>query len=120
MLAAELVQNDPIADAIHALEEHGTQVHADHPAVLHVGGEARSPAFAALEAIAAAQETTLAAWAGTGSGRWTLLLWRNPDHYRVDAAAEGVLWRHYRCNRRITPRALLQAHEFDLADRIRR
>ncbi|MFI5591169.1 hypothetical protein ACIA5G_39385 [Amycolatopsis sp. NPDC051758] len=120
MLASELVQNDPIADAIHALEEQGKQVHADHPAVLHVNGEARSPAFAALEAVAAAQDTTLGAWAGTGSGRWTLLLWRNPDLYRVDATAKGVLWRHYRCNRRITPRALLQAHEFDLADRVRR
>jgi hypothetical protein len=119
-LASEVVQDDAIADAIRGLEDQGKQVHADHPAVLHVLGEPRNPAFAALEAIAAAQDVTVAAWARNSARRWALLAWRDPDLYRVELDNGIVLWRHYRCSRRITPRALVTARDFDLADRIRR
>jgi hypothetical protein len=119
-LASEVVQDDPIADAIRGLEEQGKQVHADHPSVLHVMGDPRNPAFAALEAIAAAQEVTLSAWARNSAGRWALLVWRDPDLYRIELDRGVVLWRHYRCNRRITPRALVHARDFELADRVRR
>ncbi|MEC3979884.1 hypothetical protein [Amycolatopsis sp. H20-H5] len=118
-LASEEVQDDPIANAIHALEERDIKVHADGPAILHVHGTTRNPALAALEAIAAAEEVTLATWAENNTGRWALLIWQAPDLYCIEHADTVQLWHHYRCSRRITPRTLARARDFELAERVR-
>jgi hypothetical protein len=120
-LADEVVQADPIADAVLALNEQSREAHADHPRVLHVTGNPGNPAIAALDAIAAAHELVVAAWARNDKGRWALLLWSNPDLYRVEPDKSGVvLWRHYRLNRRVSPPALARSRDFDLADKVAR
>ncbi|OXM75055.1 hypothetical protein CF166_00155 [Amycolatopsis sp. KNN50.9b] len=119
-VAEKVVQADPVNDALSALEEQGRVAHADHPAVIHVLGDWPSPVFVALAAVAAAQTTRVAAWAhGTAKG-WVLLVWRNPDLFRIQPNGDLVVWNHYRCNQRITPRAILEARDFTLAERVRR
>lgn len=121
-LADEIVQADPMSDAVLALHEQGRQAHVDSPLVLHVTGDLGNPAIAALDAIAAvAGDEVVGAWASNSKGRWTLLVWRKPDLYRVERDKSGlVLWRQYRLDRRLSPAALARARDFDLAQKVPR
>ncbi|GAA0621639.1 hypothetical protein GCM10010174_45610 [Kutzneria viridogrisea] len=121
-LADEIVQADPMADAVLALREKGREAHADSPHVLHVTGDFGNPVVAALDAIAAvARGNTVAAWASNSKGRWALLVWRKPDLYRVERDKRGlVLWRQYRLDRRLSLSALAHARDFDLAQQVPR
>jgi hypothetical protein len=119
-VAEQVVQADPIHDALYALEEQGRPAHTDHPAVIHMLGDVTSPTFTALAAIAAAQTTRVAAWAHSTRRDWVLLVWQEPDLYCIQPQRDLVTWTHYRCNQRITPRAILAARDFALANRVRR
>ncbi len=119
-VAEQVVQADPMHDALYALEEQGHPAHTDHPAVIHMLGEVPSPTFTALAAIAAAQTTRVAAWARSTTKGWVLLVWQEPDLYCIQPQRGLVTWTQYRCNQRITPRAILAARDFALANRVRR
>jgi hypothetical protein len=121
-LADEIVQADPMADAVLALHENSREAHADSPHVLHVTGDFGNPAIAALGAIAAvARGNTVGVWASNSNGRWALLVWRMPDLYRVERDKSGrVLWRQYHLDRRLSLAALARARDFDLAQKVPR
>ncbi|MBP2320446.1 hypothetical protein JOF56_000831 [Kibdelosporangium banguiense] len=122
VLADEIVQADPVADALRALHEQGREAHVDSPHLLHVTGNPSNPAIAALDAIAAVvSDNTVGAWASNSKGCWTLLVWRKPDVYRVERDKSGlVLWRQYRLDRRLSLAALARARDFNLAQKVPR
>jgi hypothetical protein len=118
--AAEVVQADPVADAIWALAEIGRDAHRHGDRLLHVTGRFANPILAALEAVAAAQEAHIAgAWATTASGKWALILWRKPDLVVIDRSGPVALWRHYRLTGLVTPSGLAAQRGFDGAVTVR-
>jgi hypothetical protein len=118
--AAEVVQADPVADAVWALEEHGRDVHRHGNHLLHVTGRFGNPLLAALEAIGAAQQADLVgAWATSNTGKWALCLWRKPDLITIDARGPIPLWRHYQLAGLITPNGLAVQKSFEGAQTIR-
>jgi hypothetical protein len=117
--AAEVVQADPVADAVWALEEHGRDVHRHGNRLLHVTGRFGNPVLAALEAVGAAQQADLVgAWATSDAGRWALCLWRKPDLLTIDASGRIPLWRHYRLSGLVTPHGLAVQKSFEGAQTI--
>lgn len=115
-MAGELVQDDPLDDAVSALAERGRDVHRDGQFMLHVIGRFSNPALVALEAVGAAEEAPLVgAWSTDGSGgkRWALAVWRRPDLVVVNAAGAVPLWRHYRLTGLVGPRALAAQRSFE-------
>lgn len=91
-VASDVVQDDPLADAVWTLAEKDRDVHRHGQVLLHVTGRFSNPALAALEAVGAAEGAPLVgAWAGSGSGSgsgdgpWALVVWRRPDLVVVDA-----------------------------------
>ena len=118
--AAEVVQADPVADAVWALAEIGRDAHRHGDRLLHVTGRFANPALAALEAVAAAQDApTVGAWASTNTGKWALCLWRKPDLIVIDQSGPAMLWRHYRLTGLIMPSGLAAQRGFDGAATIR-
>lgn len=91
-VASDVVQNDPLADAVWSLAEKGRDVHRHGRLLLHVTGRFSNPALVALEAVGAAEDASLVgAWADSGSdsgeGAWALVVWRRPDLIVIDAHA---------------------------------
>lgn len=89
-IASDIVQNDPLADAVWSLTEKGRDVHRHGRLLLHITGRFSNPALVALEAVGAAEDAPLVgAWANSGSdsgeGAWALVVWRRPDLIVVDA-----------------------------------
>jgi hypothetical protein len=120
-LAAEIVQDDPLQDAIRGLTEQHLHAHRDGPHLLHVTGNIRRPELSALRAIGAAEHADrVAALATTNTGSWTLLIWRKPDLFRIDGTPHTTLWRHYHLPIRITPNSLALAKSYENATEIRR
>jgi hypothetical protein len=118
--AADVVQADPIADAVWALAEINRDAHRHGELLLHVTGRFPNPLLAALEAVAAAQEAErVGAWATGSSGRWALCLWRKPDLITIDSKESVPLWRHYRLNGLISPGSLAMQRSFDGATIVR-
>ena len=118
--AAEVVQADPVADAVWALAEIGRDAHRHGDRLLHVTGRFANPVLAALEAVAAAQDAHLVgAWATAASGRWALCLWRKPDLIVIDRSGPVALWRHYQLTGLITPSGLAVQKGFDGAAAVR-
>jgi len=119
-LAAEVVQADPIADAVWALAELGRDAHRHGVRMLHVTGKFGNPLLAALEAAGAAQDAELVgAWATSASGAWALCLWQRPDLVTIDASGPRPLWRHYRLTGLLTPQVLAAQKSFEGAATVR-
>jgi len=119
-VASDVVQNDPLADAVWSLAEKGRDVHRHGRLLLHVTGRFSNPALVALEAVGAAEDTSLVgAWADSGSdsggGPWALVIWRRPDLIVVDARRPIPLWRHYQVTGLVGPRALAAQRGFESA-----
>lgn len=118
--AADVVQADPINDAVRALADLGREVHRHDQALLHVTGRFSNPVLAALEAVAAVETTdAVGAWATGSQGKWALCMWRKPDLIAIDAGGALQLWRHYQLNGLITPSGLAMARSFDNATTVR-
>ncbi|NEE45028.1 hypothetical protein G3M55_10450 [Streptomyces sp. SID8455] len=119
-VASDVVQDDPLADAVWSLAEKGRDVHRHGPLLLHVTGRFSNPALVALEAVGAAEDAPLVgAWASSGSdsggGPWALVVWHRPDLIVVDARRPIPLWRHYRLTGLVGPRALAAQRGFESA-----
>ncbi|MFF4045738.1 hypothetical protein ACFYZ5_03665 [Streptomyces chartreusis] len=117
-VASDVVQDDPLADAVWSLTEKGRDVHRHGPCLLHVTGRFSNPALVALEAVGAAEDAPLVGtWADSGrsNGPWALVIWRRPDLIVVDAQRPTPLWRHYRLTGLVGPRALAAQRTFGSA-----
>ncbi|WP_327255660.1 hypothetical protein [Streptomyces sp. NBC_01244] len=115
-LIDDIVQDDPLTEAIAALEERGHVAHRHDGQVLHVHGRFGTPALAAVEAVGAAQDAPLiGAWATTDSGTWAFAAWQRPDLVVLDAGRGRPLWRHYRLTPLGSPRALALSRSFAAA-----
>jgi hypothetical protein len=118
--AADVVQADPIADAVWALAEIGRDAHRHGDLLLHVTGRFSNPVLAALEAVAAAQEAPkVGAWATATNGKWALCLWRKPDLIAIHSGGSVPLWRHYQLTGLISPSSLAMQKSFDGATSVR-
>lgn len=116
-IASDVVQDDPLADAVLALGEKGRDVHQHGQSLLHVLGRFSNPALIALEAVGAAEDTDLVGgWAGSASGKgpWALVIWRRPDLVVVDARP-ALSWRHHRLTGLVGPKALAVQRSFESA-----
>lgn len=112
-LAAEIVQADPLIDALHTLTEQGHQVHRHGEHLLHVTGTFGNATLVALQAVAAAQAASLVgAWATSSRGTWALVVWRRPNLFTIDAGPH-IVWRHYRLTGLRDPRSLAAQRSFD-------
>lgn len=117
-IATDVVQDDPLADAAWALTEKGRDVHRHGQRLLHITGRFGNRALVALEAVGAAEDAPLVgAWAGsaTDAGAWALVMWRRPELVVVEARPSGALWRHYRLNGLVGPKALAAQRSFESA-----
>ncbi|MHB1962616.1 MAG: phospholipase D-like domain-containing protein [Acidimicrobiales bacterium] len=78
-VAFEIIQADPLADALRGLEEHGVFDAHIHGRLLHLPDSCPNPTLMALQAVALAQEAQpVGAWAGTPQN-WALVIWQAPD-----------------------------------------
>jgi hypothetical protein len=99
-VAAEVMEPEPLADAISGLAEIGREAHAHGPNLLHLTGKFGNPVLAALEGVGAIQDMDFSGvWATSTTGPWALIIWRNPDMVIVDGRSAVPLWQH----RRLTP-----------------
>ncbi|MDF6045967.1 hypothetical protein LRD69_28310 [Streptomyces sp. JH14] len=117
-VASDVVQDDPLADAIWTLSEKDRDVHRHGQLFLHVTGRFSNPARVALEAVGAAEDAPLVgAWASSdsGGGAWALIVWRRPDLIVVDARRPIPLWGHYQLTGLVGPRALAAQRSFESA-----
>ena len=117
-VASDVVQDDPLADAVWSLTERGRDVHRHGQLLLHITGRFSNPTLVALEAVGAAEDAPLVgAWADSGSdsseGAWALVVWRRPDLIVVDARRHTPLWRHHRLTGLVGPRALAAQRSFE-------
>lgn len=118
-LAAEVIQADPVADAVWALVERGRDVHRHGDCLLHVIGKFGNPVLMALEAVGAAEQAgVVGAWASSNDGKWALCLWRKPDLITVDASKQLTFWRHYKLSRFLTPHGLALQKSFEGAESV--
>ncbi len=107
-VAAEIVQGDPLADAVRALEEHDIFDAHVHGRLLHTSKVFSNPVLPALQAVGLAEAAgVVGAWSGT-SASWALVIWAEPDlvvftHGKTDR------WFHYRLTGIYTPRACAYA-----------
>jgi hypothetical protein len=119
-LVADLVEDDPVADAVWDLAELGRDAHRDGPRLLHVPATSGNPALAAITAVGAAQEAgQVAAWGGRPHGRWALCLWDAPDLYTIERVGSQTLWRHRRLPNLITPRTLAVTRDLEAGVTVR-
>jgi hypothetical protein len=117
---AMIVQDDPLADAIEALDaRHPTwHFHRHGSAVLHVRGEFRAPFAAAAEVLDSITDMPVAAaWATNHRGEWALAARQDTELIHVEPAKVGIAWRHYRLTSLITPTSI--SRNGDLASRAR-
>jgi hypothetical protein len=106
-VVSDVLQDDPLADAMWSLTEKGREVHRDGHLLLHVPGSFTNPALVALQAVGAAEDAPLVgAWTGSTGSAWALVVWRRPDLIVVDAKGTTPLWRHHRLTGLVGPRAL--------------
>ncbi|MEU6995453.1 hypothetical protein ABZ953_32955 [Streptomyces sp. NPDC046465] len=117
-VASDVVQDDPLADAVWTLTEKNRDVHRHEQLMLHITGRFNNPALVALEAVGATEDAPLVGtWASSGSdnGPWALVIWRRPDLIVIDARKPTPLWRHYRLTGLVGPRALAAQRSFESA-----
>jgi hypothetical protein len=112
--AAEVIQADPVADAVWALAENGRDAHLHEGRLLHVVGKFGNPILAAIETVGAAQKASIVgAWATSVSGRWALCMWRKPDLITIDGSGPVPLWRHYQLTGLVNPQGLAKQKGFE-------
>lgn len=117
-VAEDVIQDDPLDDAVSALAEKGRDVHRHGKLLLHDTGRFSNPSLVALEAVGAAESVPLVgAWAGDGAngGPWALVVWRRPDLIVIDARRPVPLWRHHLLAGLVGPRALATQRSFESA-----
>ena len=118
-VVAEVVQDDPIADAIWSLTDMRRNAHRDGDRLIHVVAVGSRPIFVALEAIGEAEDVDLVgAWASSTGGGWAMCIWQRPNLYTIDHAGPRPLWRHYKLSSFPSPRILASQRSFDSAHRI--
>ena len=106
-VVTEVIDPDPIADAISGLAEIGRDAHAHGPKLLHLTGKFGNPVLAALEGVGAVQDLDFAGvWATSTTGPWALIIWRSPDMVIVDGRSAVPLWQHRRLSPLQRPKAL--------------
>lgn len=116
-IAAEVVQADPFADAVRALDEAGSYGAHRHGRLLHVPGPASNPTLRALGAVGFAQAAApVGAWAGSGT-KWALVVWDPPGLF-VFTHDKADLWTEYRLTGTYTPRDCASEREIDPRFRI--
>lgn len=100
----EVVQHDPLADAVRALEDHDIWDAHVHGRVIHTTKAFGNPVLPAMQAVGFADSINQAvgAWAGTPDN-WALVIWSKPDLV-VFTHAKGARWIHYRLPGSYTPR----------------
>jgi hypothetical protein len=95
--ASDIVQKDPVADAVWSLVALGRAVHRHGDRILHVTGRFSNPQLVALEAVGAAEDAPLvAAWASSSTGPWALCIWKSPDLFTIDFSTSRERWLHHR------------------------
>jgi hypothetical protein len=113
-VASDVIQDDPVADAMWALAELDRDVHRHGARLLHVMGTFGNPLLVALEAVGAAEDAALVGvWASSTNGKWTLCMWNEPDLFIVEGTGTRVLWRHYRLSHLLPPRGLALQKSLD-------
>jgi hypothetical protein len=106
-VAAEVMEPDPLADAISGLAEIGREAHAHGPNLLHLTGKFGNPVLAALEGVGAIQDMDFSGvWATSTTGPWALIVWRSPDMVIVDGRSAVPLWQHRRLSPLQRPKSL--------------
>jgi hypothetical protein len=119
-VASDIVQNDPVKEAVLALAERRRDAHRHGERLLHVMGSFSNPLPAALDAVGAAQDADLVgAWASSTSGKWVLCIWQRPDLFIIDKSGPRLLWRHYRLSGLLTPRVLALQRSLEGATSVR-
>lgn len=119
---AVIVQDDPLTQAIDALEARHPdwRAHKHSDAVLHVDGNARNTFLLAAEALDAIPDTTRTAAVfatGTTEG-WTIAIRHDGTLIHGEKNPQGELtWQQYRLGNLVTPTRL--SRERDLANRAR-
>jgi hypothetical protein len=106
-VATEVMEPDPLADAISGLAEIGREAHAHGPNLLHLTGKFGNPVLAALEGVGAIQDMGFSGvWATSTTGPWALIIWRSPDMVIVDGRSAVPLWQHRRLSPLQRPKSL--------------
>lgn len=102
-VAKEIVQADPLGEALLGLEEHDIwNAHVDGQ-LLHLPNHYNNPLLPALRAVGLAEEAgVVGAWAGTPTN-WALVIWRKPD-LAVFTHRQADRWFYYRLTGTYTPR----------------
>ena len=117
-IATRLVAGDDVADAMGLLIADGFEVSRPLPRVIHVCADSHRPELIALQALSYADANQLTgAWCTTGSGKWSLILWQNPDFIviKADGGDKPPQWSHFRT--RLDLKAILQAERSGSTDR---
>lgn len=106
-IAAEVVQDDPIADGVRALAKIRREAHAHGSRLLHVTGRFGNGLGRTRRSKRGREHGSGGAWATSEAGRWALLIWRHPDLVVIDATRpDRPLWRHHRLSPTLTPKFL--------------
>lgn len=116
-VATRLIARDDVADGMELLIAEGLEVSRPLPRALHVCADSRRPELIALQALSYVDaEQLTGAWCTTSSGKWSLILWQNPDFIVINGDGEKPLqWSHFRT--RIALKAILQAERSGSTDR---
>ena len=100
-VTADLIADDPLQDAVRALEHLGRVAHV-HDRLLHVPAAVGNPVSIAMQAVAQAEKAApVGAWAGS-STNWALVLWRAPDLVVHLHNGRGF-WQHFALPPVLTP-----------------
>ena len=119
-VAAEVVQDDPIADAIWSLTDMKRNAHRDGDRLIHIVGAGSKPLFVALEAVGEAEDVDLVGgWATSTGGGWAMCIWQRPNLYTIDHTGPRPLWRHFTLSSFSSPRVLASQRSLDSARPIR-
>jgi hypothetical protein len=96
-LAVELVQDDPLEEAIRGLDDHGIEAHID-AGLIHVVNTPGNPELAVLLAVGLAEGASPVAASAGDADDWALMIWRKPDVVvaRQSVDRSHVSWTHYR------------------------
>lgn len=124
-----LTAGDALDAALEILETDGHRVRRLGPGLLKLTGRFPNPARAALYGVATVDRhqpsrrsgdrlgsgQAIGCWAVSESGRWSLVVWRQPDLVTVEPSRRqpGLLWRHQELPEMSSPAALHSAYGGD-------
>ncbi len=104
--APEPTADDPLFDAVDALQAKEYDVARPHPDVLHVTGRFSNAERVALEAADRVRDHAVAIWATNHHNDWALVCWNRPD--LVTITQRGAIprrWRHRQIPEQMGPAA---------------